>query len=350
MNIAKQIVDLAGGTIDVRSESGSGTQVELSVPLENHLGQLADSAIIPISPPETSEDLILAVRHQVQGRTVTLRGFETCSGTTLLQSQSLATLKASIQKYVRDWFNLLLLSSEFGNDASANIVIYNESVFPDSASLAGNELLSLGEVLLILCSKDTKHDLYTASNDSDCIIEFVRKPCGPRRLAKALQSCLDKEAIKNANATKVSLRDLDTSAPKQSLERLSGGTLYEANRLADIGTVEKARRITSLQSSMESLSPAMSRNMTPGVAANKESKTADRPSPSHSSSSDTKYTPVTPANSSHKSGSGNATPSSSITNASRKPSPYPSNSNLFMPLARHRMLLVEVITRLQTRL
>jgi hypothetical protein len=350
MSIAKQIVDLAGGTIDVRSESGSGTQVKLSLPLENHLGRLADSATIPISPSETSEDLILAVRRQVQGRTATLRGFETCSGTTLLQSQSLAILKASIQKYVRDWFNLLLLSPEFGNYASADIVIYNESVFPDSASLAGNELLSLGEVLLILCSKDAKHNLYTASTDSGCIIEFVRKPCGPRRLAKALQSCLDKEIIKKANARKVGLGDLNVSAPKQHPERISGGTLYETNRLADIGTVEKAGRITSLQSSIESSSSAMSRNTTPGVDTNKRSQIADRPSLSHSSSSDTKYMPVTPANSSHKSGSGNATPSSSVTSASRKLSPYTSNSDSSMPLARHRMLLVEVITRLQTRL
>jgi len=350
MSIAKQIVDLAGGIIDVSSESGSGTQVKLSLPLESHLGQLADSAIIPISPSGTSEDLILAVRHQVQGRTVTLRGFETCSGTTLLQSQSLAILKASIQKYVRDWFNLLLLSPESGNYASADIVIYNESVFPDSASLAGNELLSLGEVLLILCSKDAKHSLYTASIDSGCIIEFVRKPCGPRRLAKALQSCLDKEIIKNANARRVSLGDLDAFVPKQRPGRISGGTLCEANRLADIRAVEKAGRFTSLQSSTESSSSAVSRNTTLGVDANIGSQIADRPSPSHSSSSDTKYTPVTPANSSHKSGSGSATPSSSVTTASRKPSPYTSNSDSSMPLARHRMLLVEVITRLQTRL
>jgi hypothetical protein len=350
MSIAKQIVDLAGGTIDVRSESGSGTQVKLSLPLENHLGWLADSAIIPISPSETSEDLILAVRHQMQGRTVTLRGFETCSGTTLLQSQSLAILKASIKKYVCDWFNLLLLSPEFGNYASADIVIYNEPAFPDSTSLAGNELFSLGEVLLILCSKDAEHNLYTASIDNDRIVEFVRKPCGPHRLAKALQSCLDKETIKNADARKVSLRDLDASAPKQRPERLSGGTLHEANGLVDIGAVEKAGRITSLQSSIESPSPAVSRNMTPGVDANKGSKFADRPSPSHSSSSDTKYTQITPANSSDKSGSGNATPSSSVTNASRKPSPYSLNSDSSMPLARRRMLLVEVITHLQTRL
>jgi hypothetical protein len=344
MSIAKQIVDLAGGTIDVRSEFGRGTRVKLSLPLENYPGELADNAVIPISPSETSEDFILAVRHRVQGRTVTFRGFENCSSTEHLQSQSLASLKASIQKYIRDWFNLSLLSPEFGNEASADIVISDESVFLDSANLAGNEFLYSGGFLLILGSKGAKHSLYAASMDSDCIIEFVSKPCGPRRLAKSLQSCLDKEIIKNANARKVSLRDLNAFAHKQRPKGSPGGILYEANRSADIGTPEKARRITSLQSSTESSSSAMSRNV------NKESKTADRSPPSHSSSSDTKYISGTKANSSRSSSSGNTTPSSLATNASRKLSPNPSNTDPSMPLARRRMLLVEVITLLQTQL
>lgn len=343
MSIAKQIVDLAGGTVDVRSEFGRGTQVKLSLPLENHLGKPVDDVIIPISPSETSEDLILTVRRRVQGRTVALRGFESSSATAY-QSQSLASLKASIQNYVCDWFNLLLLSSEFGNHASADIVISDESVFLDSANLAGNELLNPEKVLLILCSKGASHNLYAANMDSDRIIEFVSKPCGPRRLAKALQSYLDKEIIKKANARKVSLRDLDASAHKQRPKEFPGRILYKANRSADIGTAEKAGRITSLQSSIESSSSAVSRSMTPGVDVNKESKTADLPSPSHSSSSDTKYIPDTPANSSHGSVSRSTNPSSPVTNLSRKLSPNPSNSDSSMPLARYRMLLVEVIT------
>src|SRR6202034_2098666 len=112
----------------------------------------------------------------------------------------------------------------------ADIVISDESVFLDLANLAGNELLNPEEVLLILCSKGAKHNLYAASMDSGRIIEFVSKPCGPRRLAKALQSCLDKEILKTANARKESLRDLDVSAPNQRPKGFPGGILYKANR------------------------------------------------------------------------------------------------------------------------
>jgi hypothetical protein len=310
MSIVKQLVDLAEGTIDVSSEFGKGTQVKLRLPLENHLSESADDTITPISPSETSEDLILAVRRRAQGRTITLRGFDSPSGTTYLQSQSLASLKASIQKYIRQWFNLHLVSTESGNYAAADIIVSDESAFLDSANLVGNELLSHGQAQLILCSNVARHSIYAASIDSNSIIEFISKPCGPRRLAKALLNCLDKETINKGDVRYLRLRDLDASAPKRRPKSSAGDTLYEADRSGDIGTAENAGKTIDLQSSVESSSPAMSLSMTPGVYANRESKSADRSSPNQSSDSDTKRVSSSPASSGDKNGSGNTTPSS----------------------------------------
>jgi hypothetical protein len=314
---------------------------------------------------EPAEDPVLAVRRLGQGRTVTLGGFENYSGTVYLQSQSLANLKASIQKYVQEWFGLCLLAPEPGNDATADIVISDESAFLDPAR---KDLLSPGQVLLILSSKDARRDLFAATMDSDRIIELVNKPCGPRRLARALLTCFDKEINKSAKSRTVTRRNLDAIAPKARPKSFPDGTTYEMNRFGELDTPEKVGRATGLQSTAASSSPAA---IPPSPGTNNDSKTPHRlspphhPSPTHSSSSDSKSTLDTPADSSRKtstgsgSGSGNDAPcsssasasaSASATNASasRKISREASNADLGMagsggvPLARRKMLLVEV--------
>jgi len=60
--------------------------------------------------------------------------------------------------------------------------------------------------LLILCSNGARRDLYSARSRLAQHVEFVSKPCGPHRLAKALLNCLDKEdALKRANAVSSSI-------------------------------------------------------------------------------------------------------------------------------------------------
>jgi hypothetical protein len=62
MSMVKQIVDLSSGTIDVRSELGKGTEIKLSLPLENCIDD--SDKILDDSDPLYAENPINAVRRK----------------------------------------------------------------------------------------------------------------------------------------------------------------------------------------------------------------------------------------------------------------------------------------------
>jgi hypothetical protein len=206
MSIVKQIVDNSGGSIDIHSELGIGTVVKLSLPIEDHLSQAQDTSAGQASEQEL-ENPIQAIRRRAKGRSVTIRGFDSSAeNVDDLQSQALASLKASIEKYVTNWFDLTIARNETETSAPADIVISDESVFLDSARSPRNEFTSPGRSLLILCSNGSRREIYSTRMNTNHVIEFVSKPCGPHRLAKALLNCLDKEdVISKAEFSKVSL-------------------------------------------------------------------------------------------------------------------------------------------------
>ncbi|TVY41142.1 Hybrid signal transduction histidine kinase B [Lachnellula subtilissima] len=186
LSIVKEIVDLAGGTIDVRSELGRGTEITLSLPLENCPASPSKTSaktgdLKPGSLAEGIDEPITAVRRRGGGRTITIRGFEVIPGSSNLQIASLSGLKASIENYITDWFQLQIASG----DAAVDILICDESALVHSSP---TELRC--QALLILCSNSARRDIYTSNLDASQIIEVIGKPCGPHRLAKALLKLL----------------------------------------------------------------------------------------------------------------------------------------------------------------
>ncbi|KAF4631651.1 hypothetical protein G7Y89_g6476 [Cudoniella acicularis] len=194
MSIVKQIVDLSGGSIDIRSELGKGTEVKLSLPLEDCITDPENPNTLKLSDPQ--EDHISAVRRRGRGRTVTIRGFDVAFEDSPLQLGALASLKASIEKYVTEWFGFKLSST----DEDPDILICDESAFqPSSVSQVKFR------ALLILCSNGARRDIYTSQLDGDQTIEFISKPCGPHRLSKALLNSFDAEdAMQTTSKSRVS--------------------------------------------------------------------------------------------------------------------------------------------------
>ncbi|OBT96437.2 hypothetical protein VE01_05590 [Pseudogymnoascus verrucosus] len=190
MSIVKQIVDLSGGVIEVHSDLGKGTEMKLSLPLDDRLRRASESPELMIPTPE---DSISAVRRRARGRTVTIRGFDNTAGKSDLQIEAITSLKASIVKYAEEWFNLKVNS----DNSVADIVISDESEFLKSTKLIEGS----SQLLLILCSNGARRGIYTSQFEVGQLVEFISKPCGPHRLAKALLNILDAEdALKKSKA------------------------------------------------------------------------------------------------------------------------------------------------------
>jgi hypothetical protein len=199
MSIVKQVVDLSGGRIDIQSEIRKGTEVKLSLPLTNCHNEPVPSKV-PLSDDEEgheqqtpnnltldkdNEHSIKALRRRALGRTVMIRGFDSVFEDSNLRKASLSSLKESIEKYVREWFGLTIVS----NDSTADIVISDESAFLSE----GTDPASRFRSQLILCSNSARRNIYMSRLHPGQVVEFLSKPCGPHRIAKALLNCLDAE-------------------------------------------------------------------------------------------------------------------------------------------------------------
>ncbi|PVH76709.1 hypothetical protein DL98DRAFT_283823 [Cadophora sp. DSE1049] len=183
MSIVKQIVDLSGGKIDIKSDQNIGTSIKLSLPLANCPPPSKD-LVLKSDSLYKDEDPVESVRRRAGGRTASILGFDALSGRSELQLRALAGLKATMAKYLSEWFGFKLVPK----GEAADIAIADESAYL-------NEAVSETRygMLLILCSSGARRDIFPSRLHTGQIVEFVSKPCGPHRLAKALLNCLDTE-------------------------------------------------------------------------------------------------------------------------------------------------------------
>lgn len=225
MSIVKQIVDLSDGRIDVKSDVDQGTQFTLSLPLQNNL----PDPPLP-SPAFKTEDPVDAVRRRASGRTVSIRGFDNALGKSMIQMEALAALKASIEKYIIEWFNLTIIDS----DQLADIIIMDENAYLEAS---GSEFQF--RILLILCSNGARRDMYPSQVEEGKTIECVSKPCGPHRLAKALLNCLETESAAPTPSPEARVSFLDPQL-----------AMVPAQKDATLGTKKNSRLIGALLSTI----------------------------------------------------------------------------------------------------
>jgi hypothetical protein len=336
MSIVKQIVDLAGGTIDVRSDIGRGTEITLSLPLESCSSDVTGVSESLQDSNSALEDPVTAVRRRSRGRVVTIRGFENLPGSSDLQCDSLSSLKVSIEKYITDWFDLRISS----DNTAADILICDESAFLHSSATQ----LKF-RTLLILCSNSARRDIYTAQLDTSQSIEFVSKPCGPHRLAKALLNCFDNEDAMGVPHE----RRVSQKGSRHNTSISHGPRIDVAMKTADAG--KSLRLIGNLQSQIIGFSPTtdLPRSDSAGDSSTgaplkrKPSvlKKGSKPLKFNQKQDNVPSDSATTSNETSELSSTSTTPNSSMSNLEEESPPVPKNAPLRVP----KMLLVEVCLR-----
>lgn len=151
-----------------------GTEVTVRLPLARLPGTAT-----PVSTPSSTttdgsaDDSIHTLRADFQHTTVTLRGFD--------DSNSGPVLRACIE----DWFGLDIIWESSGYSL-ADLVIIDEKELPYLQSDGHTNLPAV-----ILCSNATRTDT-AARHHMHTVTEFVSKPVGPLKLAKAMRRCLER--------------------------------------------------------------------------------------------------------------------------------------------------------------
>ena len=171
------------GTIDVQSEVGSGTDVTIRIPLSRLPG--ADT---PVSTPSTNpsidggsqDDSMRCLQADSQATVVVLYAFHSNKHTSEMTKAG-RTLRCCIE----DWFGLRTCSSLSEMTSNALIIVDEK----DLADLVIQNTRHLPTV--VICNNATRSQAASYQN-MPAVAEFVSKPFGPYKLAKALRQCLDK--------------------------------------------------------------------------------------------------------------------------------------------------------------
>ncbi|KAK6346411.1 hypothetical protein TWF730_010737 [Orbilia blumenaviensis] len=184
MSIVRQILDILGGTIDVKSKLGVGTEVIVTLLLHR-------SAPISTTPNsrgrEEGLELIPRARAAASKKSIAFLGFSDAI-------PALRYMKRSLVKYSKEWYGMNVVEEDSAKSlmefaGKADVLLANEI----SPLLSHLGVKGQKPPVIILCSNAARVDMANLTlADKGGVIDFASKPCGPKKLAKALLFCLTK--------------------------------------------------------------------------------------------------------------------------------------------------------------
>ncbi|PYH67204.1 uncharacterized protein BO88DRAFT_406398 [Aspergillus vadensis CBS 113365] len=225
-SIVQRTVSSLGGEVKITSEKGVGTQVTVSLTLDHASEHFCTDRGLG---DNIGNDSLASTRRLVSRKRIGILG----PGPSELDS----ILSSSLRKICEEWLHMevnLVAPSHAGSPRCHFYISSHEyldmgnldiqSIVPDSDT-------QFAAPIIIICpSPRVAHSLSMAARrrGDSYVIEFIAQPCGPRKLAKTLHICLERQrrriqAIKNPGPSKSSARD-------QFVNRLPFTSALESNR------------------------------------------------------------------------------------------------------------------------
>lgn len=190
LSITRRILLSLGGDIQVNSEKNLGTEVVATVTL-NHASALdnLDKLNSP-SPITITQKLACAKTIGILG--LGTSGFDT-------------SVYTSLQKLCQDWFSMEVHLVGPSQTQFAHCDLYISS--HEYMDIGNQELKTIvpspgarfpSPVIVVCPSPRTAHSMSVRAQDRGHahVLEFISQPCGPRKLAKTLQTCINRQQLR----------------------------------------------------------------------------------------------------------------------------------------------------------
>ncbi|KAJ5523719.1 hypothetical protein N7494_010369 [Penicillium frequentans] len=188
INIVNRIVSSLGGEIEISSQKGVGTEVVTTVILDHVPERIFHGSLHDASFPWSVRDL---VKQKTMG--ILLH----------TSSDGDAALLSSIHQLCQHWFQMKVELVEPSYMQLSHCDFYI-SLYQSSAT-GKNEIMSVRPrsnkrlpppVIIICLSPRIAHTLASQDQREPGVFEFISQPCGPYKLAKTLESCLQRQQLR----------------------------------------------------------------------------------------------------------------------------------------------------------
>ena len=186
LSITRSIVTMLGGDIEIRSQKGQGTEAEITLPLSC----VETDATTRDESPNKSVNSFEALRDRFTDKTIGLYGFGLNDDPWLRDSKTEGILK----RYISDWYGMRVLSS-WPSSTHIDTILVEEENLPDLLSK------EMGLKNLVVLSNSPSASGSKKICEQTGVLEYLSKPFGPYKLAKALRLCLEKAESYKVDST-----------------------------------------------------------------------------------------------------------------------------------------------------
>ncbi|KAL8842089.1 MAG: hypothetical protein Q9176_002781 [Flavoplaca citrina] len=179
LSIVRSIVSMLEGSIDIKSQVGEGTEVQIRLPLKREAA-LATPVSTPStvgSPDKLQDNSISILQTEHPAKKISVYDASVQSHGEVTETSRMASY------YVEYWFHFK--DDPEPSQRPSDVIVVEERLLPDLL-----KLVKAGPAIVVLCSKT--HRLQPAGTLYDGAIEFISIPFGPYKLAKAIRLSLEK--------------------------------------------------------------------------------------------------------------------------------------------------------------
>ncbi|KAK4553490.1 hypothetical protein LTR86_009547 [Recurvomyces mirabilis] len=192
LSIVKQIVDSLGGSIEINSKPGEGTEVDVNLSLAA-VAYDSDPAPMPLEERES------AIRDRAKDKRIFFLD-PSIQGHQHPKNDRMARLTTNLKQVCEKWFKMKCIVSSRMDHADADFYLYAEPPGIDELvrhANGGRLIKPSGQVIpiIIVCLSaeeaiEVSRNHAQAVKELGTIVEVIAQPCGPRKLGVALEQCL----------------------------------------------------------------------------------------------------------------------------------------------------------------